>query len=226
MPEVIEIPPGSFWMGENSGDKFANDTERPRHRVEIVRPFFLGAFPVTVGQYRDFFPGHAPEDPADWPVVNVSWSDAISYCGWLAESTGSGWRLPTEAEWEYAARAGAETPYPWGFDIDPGQANYLYAENGTRVGPGHRVPPGTCPPNRPGIFDLLGNVNEWVADTWHAGYAGAPRDGSAWIDGGSERVLRGGAWDYLPRLLRVSWRDRLPAGARRDNVGFRVVKEP
>lgn len=230
IPEMVAIAAGSFWMGENACDKFADDTERPRRRVEIWRKFLLGAMPVTVGEFRRFRAAHDPHDPEEWPAVNVSWRDAGEYCAWLAETAGGAWRLPSEAEWEYAARAGTETPYPWGagVDIDMEHANFMYAESGVRVGPGHRTPPRAHPPNAWGVRDSLGNVNEWVADPWHANYAGAPADGAPWDGGGRTgwRVVRGGAWDYMPRLLRVTWRDGLPEAARRDNVGFRVAREP
>ncbi len=227
IPETAMIPPGSFWMGGNVADKFANDTERPRRRVELSASFLLGAKPVTVGEFRRFRPDHDPGDPPDWPVVNASWRDAGAYCAWMSETTGLRWRLPSEAEWEYAARAGSETPYPWGDDITTAQANYYYSESGARIGPGRRTVPGECPPNAWGVFDMPGNVNEWVADAWHPNYAGAPADAAPWTEGAEHglRVLRGGAWDYLPRLLRVSWRDALPEQTRRDNTGFRVMRE-
>lgn len=207
----IHLPGGEFQMGENDDDKFANDTERPRH-TERVAPFHLAATPVTIGQFRRFRPGHEPGLPEDWPAAMVTWDDAVSYCQWIGEGT----RLPTEAEWEFAARAGTESPYPWGDFIDPSLANYLYTEEGRKVGPGHRTPVASYPPNPWGIFDLCGNVCEWMADPWRPSYT-APEDTT-------RRVLRGGAWDYLPRLLRVSWRDALPAISRRDNVGFRMAK--
>jgi formylglycine-generating enzyme required for sulfatase activity len=220
MSAFIEIPPGEFFMGENKEDKFANDTERPCHRVEI-RGFRLASFPVTVGEFRAFRPQHESEIPDDWPVTMVSWEEAIAFCEWQ----GSHVRLPSEAEWEYAARAGTATAYSWGETISPSDANYLYAEDGRKTGCGHRTPRGEFPANAFGLCDMSGNVCEWVKDCWHSTYCGAPRDGSAWTDDGSptHRVLRGGAWDYLPRLLRVSWRDHLPQTSRRDNVGFRLA---
>jgi formylglycine-generating enzyme required for sulfatase activity len=212
-------------MGEAADDKFVTDTERPAHRVRIARRFALGRMPVTVGAYREFAPGHAPGEDPDWPVVQVSWDEARAYCAWLARGTGEPFRLPTEAEWEYACRAGSRTPFAVGAELGLGAANFLYSEEGNRVGPGARTPVGRYPANAFGLHDLHGNVCEWVEDAWHPGYAGAPADGSAWTDpdGGDRRVIRGGAWDYLPRLLRSAWRDSLPRGRRRDNVGFRVA---
>lgn len=224
LPLMIELPAGECIMGENGGDKFANDTERPAHRVRIPSGLALGCFPVTAGEYRRFRAGHAPEDPEDLPAVRVNWEDACAYCDWLSERTGRAYRLPSEAEWEYACRAGGQTPFAGGDEITPAQANYLYDEGGLRVGIGSRTPVGDYPPNKFGLHDLHGNVGEWLADTWHPGYVGAPADGQAWIEPGDNRhVVRGGAWDYLPRLLRSSWRDWQPAERRTDNIGFRVA---
>ncbi len=226
LPATVNVPPGDFVMGETADDKFATDTERPAHGVTIARQFALGIFPVTVGEYRAFAPAHAPgEDPA-WPAVNVTWFEARAYCAWLRDVTGDAFRLPSEAEWEYACRAGTRAPFAMGDEITPGEANYLYAEHGQRIGPGARTPVGRYAPNAFGLHDLHGNVCEWVEDAWHPGYDGAPNDGSAWERGtdAGRRVIRGGAWDYLPRLLRSAWRDSLPAGQRRDNVGFRIAR--
>jgi formylglycine-generating enzyme required for sulfatase activity len=223
-PDLVLIPGGSFLMGENEEDKFAGDTERPRHRVTLPS-FQMGRAPVTLGELRRFLPDHEADLPAQWPAAMLSWDDAQAYCAWIGEHLGCSYRLPTEAEWEYAARAGTQTPYPWGDAIRPDLANHWYNEQGEKIGPGHRTPPGCYPPNDFGLLDMLGNLCEWVQDTWHPDYENAPSDGSAWESGGStdSRVLRGGAWDYLPRLLRTSWRDHLPACSCRDNVGFRIA---
>lgn len=221
---LLSLPGGVFAMGESDGDKFSNDTERPRHLVTIA-PFQLAAFPVTVGEFRHLFPNHAPRDPSDRPATAMTWTEAVEYCAWLASETGRPFRLPGEAEWEYACRAGSRTPFSTGVDLPPDRANYLYSEQGERVGPGRLTPRGTHRPNTWGIEDMHGNVCEWCADLWHSNYKGAPTDGSPWISGGvpGRRVVRGGAWDYLPRLLRSSWRDALSEDARRDNVGFRIA---
>ena len=224
-PGLIRLEPGAFVMGGPADDKFVTDTERPAHLVRLVLPFALGRVPVTVGEYRGFAPGHAPADDPAWPVVNVSWDDARAYCAWLPMETGQAWRLPTEAEWEYACRAGSHSPFAAGDEITTQAANFLYAEDGQRIGPGRRTAVGSYPANAFGLHDLHGNVCEWVEDAWHPDYRGAPADGSAWDEGGApaRRMIRGGAWDYLPRLLRSAWRDSLPRGDRRDNVGFRVA---
>ena len=223
-PELVPLPPGEFTMGESPLDKFANDTERPAHRVRIGPGLSLGRYPVTTGEFRAFHPAHAPgEDPA-LPVVDVTWHEACAYCGWLAERTGGPFRLPTEAEWEYACRAGSVTPFACGIEITPADANYFYSEAGERIGPGCRTPVGRYPANAFGLHDLHGNVCEWVADPWQPDYTEAPAEGSACLAGDPhQRTIRGGAWDYLPRLLRSSWRDSLPPDRRRDNLGFRVA---
>jgi formylglycine-generating enzyme required for sulfatase activity len=217
------IPAGEFVMGESDTDKFANDTERPRHVVRFTASFRMAAFPVTNAEFRRYVPHFAADEPEELPAVNVSWCEALNYCAWLAAKTGESVRLPSEAEWEYACRAGTRTPFHTGIEITPADANFLYDEHGFRVGRGARTPAGTFAPNAFGLEAMHGNVCEWCADTWHPSYHGAPADGSAWIGAATRRVIRGGAWDYLPRLLRSSWRDALPETTRRDNVGFRIV---
>ena len=225
-PDLVVIPAGVFLMGARGGDKFATDTERPAHRVTIARAFALGRFPVTAGEYRRFRPGHDPGGEPDLPAVGISWDEARAFCAWLGEQTGAGYRLPSEAEWEYACRAGGSGPFATGGDLAPDDANYLYAEDGRPVGPGGRTAAGRYPANAFGLCDLHGNVCEWVEDAWHPDYAGAPADGAPWREptDGDRRVIRGGAWDYLPRLLRCAWRDSLPRTQRRDNVGFRLAR--
>jgi formylglycine-generating enzyme required for sulfatase activity len=225
-PSMVEIPAGDFLMGETVDDKFAGATERPAHRVVISRAFLMAPFPVTCGEYRRFAPMF-PTGNDDLPAVNVNWDDACAYCAWLSSENGRAFRLPTEAEWEYACRAGSREPFSWGGVIAAHDANFLHDENCVRIGPGHRTPRGAYPPNPFGLCDMHGNVCEWVADAWHPDYHGAPEDGSVWTasTGDQRRVIRGGAWDYLPRLLRSAWRDWLPRDTRRDNVGFRVVSQ-
>jgi formylglycine-generating enzyme required for sulfatase activity len=223
-PWMIALPSDEFIMGENAADKFVNDTERPAHLVKFTECFALGKYPVTVGEFRDFRPGHLPDDNEHLPVIHVNWHDAVAYCEWLSQKIDRPYRLPAEAEWEFACRAGSRTPFSSGNGITVTSANFLYDENGLRTGPGHRTPVGSYSANAFGFHDFHGNVCEWVADAWHPDYTGAPADGSAWIDGDNQsRVIRGGAWDYLPSLLRSSWRDRRKANFRSDNLGFRVA---
>ncbi len=223
-PQMVEVSAGEFIMGENAGDKFANGTERPAHCVTIPSGVALGRVPVTTGEFRRFRPCHSMEDPDQLPVVRVTWHDAVAYCGWLTDKTGREYRLPSESEWEFGCRAGSRAPFACGDEISSAQANFLYEENGMRVGCGERTPVGSFPANSFGLQDMHGNVCEWVADGWHPDYVGAPADGSAWIAlTGAQRLIRGGAWDYLPRLLRSSWRDWRLADERADNIGFRVA---
>jgi formylglycine-generating enzyme required for sulfatase activity len=225
-PLLVELSAGEFRMGENDGDKFANDTERPSHCVRIAAGLAIGRFPVTVREFRHFRPSHAPSEPDELPVVQVNWHDAQAYCNWLTQRTERAYRLPSEAEWEFACRAGSREVFASGNEITAAEANFLHDESGTRVGPGHRTPVGSYPSNAFGIYDLHGNVCEWVEDTWHPSYIGCPDDGRAWVDSSNRhRVVRGGGWDYLPRLLRSAWRDWCPADEGADNVGFRVATD-
>lgn len=223
--ELIPLLGGIFWMGESPDDKFATDTERPRHRVTFDHRFALAKYPVTVGQYRLFDPHHAIGEPANWPVVNISWEEAETYCAWLCAATGLSLRLPSEAEWEYGCRGGTSTCFSTGEDLPLSAANFLYSEQGDRVGLGRRQSVGAYPANLYGLSDFHGNICEYTKDSWHSNFVGAPSDGQAWITGGSPdlQVIRGGAWDYLPRLLRSAWRDAIPKTVRRDNVGFRLA---
>lgn len=219
---AIELPLGEFVMGASNGDKFANDTERPTHRVCFRHRVALGKFPVTEREFRKFRNTRASAD-SDLPVVNVSWFEANDYCAWVAEQTGRAYRLPSEAEWEFACRAGSRTTFAGGDEISAADANFLFDEYGIRAGTGARTRVGAYRPNAFGFHDLHGNVCEWVEDAWHPNYEGAPENGIAWAGKSDFRVIRGGAWDYLPRLLRSSQRDWLAADTRRDNVGFRVA---
>ena len=226
-PLMVELPAGEFVMGENDADKFANDTERPAHQVRIPAGSAIGVYPVTVGQFRAFAPDHAPRDAEDLPVVGASWLEAVAYCDWLSRHTGRNYRLPTESEWEYACRAGSQAPFAGGDEITPAQSNYLYDEAGQRVGPGQRTPVGRYPANRFGLHDLHGNVCEWVADTWHPNFIGAPQEGRAWTNEHDfNRVIRGGAWDYLPQCCRSAARLSSAPEAASYDVGFRVVLAP
>ena len=237
-PLMVALPAGEFIMGENKEDKFANETERPAHQVRIASSFSLGKFPVTVAQFLKFraaessfdvrcsmFGVESPRTEGhNLPIVRVSWHDATAYCEWLTAQTDRFYRLPTEAEWEFACRSGTNGPFFFGDEISVSDANFLYDEQGLRAGLGHRTPVGNFGPNAFGLHDMHGNVCEWVVDTWHPDYNGAPADGTAWIEqGNSQRVIRGGAWDYLPRLLRSPWRDWRFASYRADNIGFRVA---
>ena len=220
---MIDLPPGWFTMGETPGDEFASEAERPAHEVSISPGLAFSMAPVTGGEFRRFRPGYLPDEDPELPAAYISWVDAAEYCAWLSLKTGRPYRLPSESEWEFACRAGSMAAFAFGENLTPLMANFLHSGNGARGGPGRRTPAGTYPPNVFGLHDVHGNVTEWVADVWHPSYLGAPAEGSAWNGGGDLRVLRGGAWDHLPRLLRSSHRDCLPRHCRRENVGFRIA---
>ena len=234
-PELVAVPAGTFRMGSGPDDDEALDRERPRHRVRVGR-FALGRYEVTRREYRAFAeatgaddswrdPGFAQGDRH--PVVNVSWRDAQAYVQWLSRETGERYRLPSEAEWEYAARGGTTTRRHWG-DSSSSQCGYA---NGTVAscddGAARTAPVGSYAPNAFGLSDVLGNVWEWTDDCWHENYAGEPPDdGRAWTRAGDcgRRVLRGGSWYNLPRSLRSAARPWNLAGTRDAFTGFRVAR--
>jgi formylglycine-generating enzyme required for sulfatase activity len=229
-PVLTIVPAGGFLMGGIDEDKFVSSVELPRHRVTLAQAFALGTAPVTRHEWQTLM-GSLPDGgpvglDGDCPVVNVSFPEVMAYLGKLSAISGESYRLPTEAEWEYACRAGSTTVFPHGSQLDGGDANFLYDELGAEIGTGRLTPVGNYPANAFGLVDLLGNTCEWTADAWHPNYQNSPADGSAWIDGGKPacRTIRGGAWDHLPRILRASWRDWAPEHARWDNLGFRVAR--
>jgi len=190
---------------------------------------------VTFEEYDRFCLAtrRSPVADAGWgrgrrPVINVSWQDAQAYCAWLAGQTGKPYHLPTEAEWEYACRAGTETPFHWGDTISPKQANYdgNYPYNGGAKGEYRQktLPVGQLEPNAFGLYDMHGNVWEWCEDSWHDNYQSAPTDGSAWVDGNSaNRVLRGGSWSSHGRSVRSAYRNRNGPDYRNYYFGFRLA---
>lgn len=230
-PEMVVIPAGSFTMGaDKATTKGAKAYEGPPHEVTIRR-FAIGRYEVTFAEWDACVAAKGcPYRPNDrgWgrgrrPVINVSWHDANRYLRWLARTTGKPYRLPSEAEWEYAARAGTTTGYWWGDALGRRRANCLVC--GGRWGGRRTAPVGRFRPNPFGLYDVLGNAWEWVADCWHDGYAGAPADGRAWVAGGNcgLRVLRGGSWLSLARSLRVTHREGYDPTFRYASNGFRVA---
>ena len=228
-PEMVVVPAGRFRMGCVSGRACGGD-ERPVHEVE-VSSFALGVYEVTFEEYDRFVQatGHRRAGDHGWgrgrrPVVDVSWNDAVAYASWLSEETGESYRLPSESEWEYAARAGSTTRYSWGQDIGRNRANCDGC--GSRWDADETAPAGSFAANGWGVHDMHGNVWEWVADCWHENYARAPRDGTAWTRGGNcgRRVLRGGSWNNVPAILRSAYRINYDAGARSVGFGFRVSR--
>ena len=228
--ELVPIPGGTFRMGSPASDEGYGD-ERPEHDVQVPS-FYLGRHPVTNEEFGRFLKANPDvEEPSFWgarllnqarqPVVGVSWQDARRFAVW-AEG-----RLPTEAEWEYAARAGTTTRYWWGDEVGKNNANC--AECGSRWDDKQTATVGSFQPNAFGLHDMLGNVWEWVEDCWHESYKGAPTDGSAWGkqqgDDCALRVIRGGSWDSDPRDVRSAYRDRYTPGSRDYDVGFRLVQD-
>lgn len=236
------IQPGTFRMGSPENEPRRDDDEGPVHAVTLSRPFSLGRTEVTFEEWDACVAGggcngYRPED-GGWgrgrmPVINVSWSDARAYTTWLSGKTGRKYRLPTEEEWEYAARAGTTTPFYPGATITPDQANFDGGEtyNGSRPGLNREKPiaVGSFPANGFGLRDMHGNVWEWVLDCWQQGYPpGGGKGGDAGIaaaDRCDTRVLRGGSWSSSPRSLRAADRFWFHPTFRIDNVGFRVLRE-
>ena len=237
-PEMVVVPSGSFEMGSPSREEGRSDDEGPVHRVTISERFAVGVHEVTFREWeacrRSGGCTHNPDDEGwgrgDRPVVNVSWQDAKEYARWLSRKTGEEYRLLSESEWEYAARAGTSGPFHFGSTISPEEANY---DGNFTYGSGRKgryrkrtEPVGSYPPNSFGLHDVHGNVQEWVEDCWHARYRGAPSDGRAWTRGGDcgKRVLRGGSWSFTPRYLRSADRFGSSAGFRFNINGFRVAR--
>ena len=229
-PEMVPIAPGTFLMGSAKGEGYAS--ERPQHEVRIARPFALGRYAITFDEYDVFAKAAGRKLPGDagWgrgrrPAVNVSWDDATAYAQWLSERTGKRYRLPTEAEWEYAARAGTMTIWSCGSDDGDLDRYAWYAANAS----GKTHPVGEKAPNPSGLCDVHGNVWEWVQDCWHDSYDGAPTDGSAWgAEAGGDcerRVVRGGSWFDVPGDLRSALRFRYGTDYRHNFLGFRLAQD-
>lgn len=206
-------------MGSPKSEPQRSSDEGPQHQVTISRAFAAGKYEVTFDEWdacvRESGCGQNPSDQG-WgrgrrPVINISWDDAKQYVAWLSRKTGKSYRLLTEAEWEYVARAGTTTAFNTGASINPTQANYdtkvSYAGSPTATSQGRTVPVGSYSPNDFGLHDVHGNVWEWVEDCWNGSYAGAPGDGSAWASGNCAlRVLRGGSWFNAPGIARSALR--------------------
>ena len=221
-PEMVVIPAGSFVMGSHDGDA----DEKPPHRVNI-RSFALGRFEVTQGQWQAVMgsnPSYFKDCGDNCPVEQVSWDDIQQYLVKLSGMTGMKYRLASEAEWEYAARAGSAGKYSWGNEIGRNQANCDGC--GSRWDNKSTAPVGSFSANPFGLHDMHGNVWEWVEDVWHDGYAGAPTEGSAWTGAGdsSRRVLRGGSWDAIPGRLRSFGRYWYTPDNRGRDSGLRLAR--
>jgi len=217
-PEMVVVPAGAFDMGSPTNEEGRFDSEGPVHRVTIPRPFAVGKYEVTQAEWVAVMGSNPSRFTGERnPVEQVSWNDAKEFVKRLSAKTGKSYRLLSEAEWEYAARAGSRAKYPWGDGIDSSKAKYD-SRDGT-------VPVGRYGANAFGLFDTVGNVWEWVEDCWNESYSGAPTDGSAWTSGNcAVRVLRGGSWVSRPGNVRSANRSRNDTDIRYDFNGFRVAR--
>ena len=239
-PQMVVVPAGDFMMGSPSSEEDRMDEESPRHRVTISKPFAVGKYEVTFSQWDACVAeggcSHRPSDESwgrsERPVIRVNWYDTEEYVKWLSGKTGHQYRLLSESEWEYVARAGTTGPFHFGRTISTDQANYngeyVYGSGREGVYRGKTVSVGIFPSNGYGLHDVHGNVWEWVEDCWHDSYVGAPTNGRAWTMGEEYcglRVLRGGSWISGPRVLRAANRSRNDAGEPGNfSVGFRVAR--
>jgi formylglycine-generating enzyme required for sulfatase activity len=257
------VPAGRFKQGSNRADGNSATFERPAHWVLIGRPFAVSTSTVTVDEFRPFIAATGRDmrgcdtyedrwrirPDANWenpgfiqtgshPVTCVSWDDAKAYAGWLSKTTGHRYRLPSAAEWEYAARAGGEAVRPWNPDGSGACASANVADQrAVRRYPGWTVfpcddgyvytaPVGSFKTNSFGLNDMLGNVFQWTDDCWHADYTGVPTDGSSRTYGDcSERELRGGSWFTTPEFVRASYRNHFGVNYRASTVGIRLVRD-
>jgi formylglycine-generating enzyme required for sulfatase activity len=236
---MVTVPAGRFVMGSPEGEDGHDSDEEPVREVTVPM-FGLGRTAVTFAQWDAANAAGAglvvPEDRGwgrgDRPVINVSWADAVAYCAWLNGGLGKAgaYRLPTEAEWEYACRAGTKGAFSFGATITPEQVNYdgnyTYGRGPKGEYRERTVPVGSLPGNDWGLHEMHGNVWEWVADAYVASYADAPLDGSKAVDGdaAAPRVLRGGSWNYFPRSLRSASRSRNSPDYRNGTIGFRLAR--
>jgi formylglycine-generating enzyme required for sulfatase activity len=266
-PEMVVIPPGRFAMGSPDSEAGRYADEGPVHWVAIPRVFGVGRYELTKAQFARFVQerGYSASDGChvwsgskfvqdaskDWrnpgfpqtgndPVVCVNWNDAKAYAQWLTQKSGKRYRLPTEAEWEYAARAGRQESRPWGDNPNEACRYANVADASTKTGvPGaegwiihdcsdgraYTAPVGSYRPNAFGLYDMIGNAWEWTEDCWNDKYVGAPSDGSARASGNCGlRVLRGGSWHNDPDIARSAFRGRSDASFRSDHHGFRVAR--
>ena len=226
-PEMTVLDAGSFLMGSGT-----TPFDRPPHRVTIAKPFAMARTEVTFADWDrclaaggcSFKPDSQGFGEGEHPVINVSWTDAKDFTAWLSKKTGHTYRLPSEAEWEYAAHGATTTAFSWGPTVGTHKANC--ADCGTDRESPHTLPVKGFPPNAYGLYDMAGNAAEWVEDCWNPSYRGAPKDGSAWVSGTCEqRVLRGGSFDGTAAYIKPSARFRYDADVRYWANGLRVMRE-
>lgn len=238
-PVMVVVPAGDFTMGSPEDERHRRDNEDSQHPVSIADSFAVGIYEVTFNEWDACVAEgecgeYSPED-VEWgrdtrPVIEVNWHDTSLYVDWLSRKTGKEYRLLTEAEWEYAARGGTSTPYFWGEEISGENARYdsgsmMLKMLGFGTNTDGTVPVGSYEPNGYGIYDMHGNVWEWVEDCYNETYAGAPTDGSAWLSGNCKsRVLRGGSWIDEPGILRSAHRSKRNTRLRFIDHGFRIAR--
>jgi formylglycine-generating enzyme required for sulfatase activity len=239
-PEMVIVPSGSFIMGPPNREPECKQNEFPQHTVTIAEPFAVGKFAVTFAEWDACVAdggcnGYHADDNLwgrkDRPVINVSWSEAKAYVLWLSNKTKASYSLLSEAEREYVTRAGTTTPFSWGSSISTEQANFLGSTVAYKGGGskgeyrGKTMPVQSFKPNPWGLYQVHGNIWEWVEDCGHDNYFGAPDDGSAWITGNCRNgyVIRGGSWMDFPAFLRSASR-KWTNSARSSFVGFRVAR--
>jgi formylglycine-generating enzyme required for sulfatase activity len=236
---LVRIPVGEFVMGSPADESDRFNSEGPQHRVRVGK-FWMGQTPITQAQWRavmDSNPSYFSDQPDSdqRPVEQVSWCDAMAFCRRLSKRSGRRFTLPSEAQWEYACRAGTSTPFHFGETITPDLANYdasfTYANGPKGESREQTTPVGLFPANAWGLQDMHGNVWEWCLDQWHKNYDGAPSHGSAWVDSEVEksdtaRLMRGGSWEDGPEICRSADRGHLQPGCDYYPVGFRVVCSP
>ncbi len=235
--EMVYIPEGSFIMGASDAEKGSRISEHLQHEVKVPA-FFMAKYPITQAQWRRItslpkIKRNLEPDPSNFkgdnhPVEQISWYDAVEFCDRLSKYTRVEYRLPSEAEWEYACRAGSNTPFHFGETILGELANYdaseTYEYHFPEESSSKTTPVGEFPPNAFGLYDMHGNVWEWCLDIWHSTYEGAPNDASAWIDQNNNcRILRGGSWQNPPQQCRCAYRKRCDSFNSLFNQGFRVV---
>lgn len=227
-PQMVAVPAGNFVIGSPPDEQGRRMDEGPQKDVSMSE-FAIGTYEVTFAEYDAFVEATERKSPSDVgrgrgnkPVVNVSLKDAVAYVAWLSEKTGKHYRLPTSAEWEYAARAGSATKYPWGDEIGENLANCL--DCGSKWDDVQSAPVGSFPPNDWGIYDTVGNVWEWTCSIYEARYAGEEQQCNG-IEKGTHRIVtRSGGYTYPHKRIRSAFHYRLPGGIFLDDLGFRVVR--
>lgn len=230
-PEMVVLPTGKFVMGAPATEISHEKSEIPSHNVTINYALAVAKYEITFAEWDACSTAKVCRQnvESNWPrgqqpAININWNDAKAYTEWLSKITGQPYRLLNEAEWEYAARASSQTSYPWGDSIGINQANCTECGSQSKNNAPQLV--GSYVQNPFGLFDMHGNVQEWVQDCWHDTYQGAPQDGSAWLTSCSEgrRVIRGGAWSHPAKGLRSTARDRKTWDHTSPNIGFRVAR--